>query len=172
MCLCHFSTRTLFWLDQSVRCWYCELSMISFQQATESSHSECSSVQRNCLLIVDHSLYETSLVQWRHTLASGLTSNTTTFNRLSSWTVFVKSDVKRTSRSRNRWISFWLDWNSSEQHEKHWLLLYGVYWLAFSVCGQIFLSERKIMKHPGTSSEIYKKYVAGSSMKATGNYHL
>ena len=35
------------------------------------------------------------------------------------------------------------------------------------------LSERKIMKHTGTSSEIYKeKIVAGSSMKATSNYHL
>ena len=160
MCLCHFPTRTLFWLDQSVRCWYCELSMISFQQATESSHSECSSVQRNCLLTVDHSLYETSLVQWRHTLASGLTSNTTTFNRLSSWTVFVKSDVKRTSRSRNRWISFWLDWNNSEQHEKHWLLLYGV-WLCILVVilslWSKFLSERKKIKHPGASSEIYKR---------------
>ena len=50
----------------------------------------------------------------RHTLASGLTSSATTFNRLSSCTVLVKSDVSFTSRSRSLWISFWLDWNTNK----------------------------------------------------------
>ena len=107
---CESTRNRLLWC-LSVRTRNCDVTRLQRKSQDTMTSALWTGAQN---LHVDVSLRHCRVLTVRHTLASGLTSSATTFNRLSSCTVLVKSDVSFTSRSRNLWISFWLDWNTNK----------------------------------------------------------